>query len=134
MVLSDADVQTPERLAAALRHGHVDTVFITTALFNAMVTAVPDCFAAAGEVLVGGEQLNPRVMRRWYRDNAGSDTRLFNIYGPTESTTFALCHPVPGTSTGTWCRSAGPCRRRVRSWSFRARSGSPRPVRSANSC
>ncbi|HET6856178.1 MAG TPA: amino acid adenylation domain-containing protein, partial [Streptomyces sp.] len=95
VVLGDADVQTPERLAAALRRERVDTVFITTALFNAMVTAVPDCFAAAGEVLVGGEQLNPRVMRRWYRDNADSDTRLFNIYGPTEATTFALFHPIP---------------------------------------
>ncbi|MFQ3558322.1 amino acid adenylation domain-containing protein [Streptomyces gramineus] len=95
VVLRDGDVQDPERLAAALRSERVDTVFITTALFNATVTAVPDCFAAAGEVLVGGEQLNPRVMRRWYRDNAGSDTRLFNIYGPTESSTFALCHPIP---------------------------------------
>ncbi|MFJ9909231.1 amino acid adenylation domain-containing protein [Streptomyces sp. NPDC101152] len=95
VVLGDGDVQTPERLAAALRRGRVDTVFITTALFNTMVTAVPDCFAAAGEVLVGGEQLNPRVMRRWYQDNADSGTRLFNVYGPTESTTFALCHPIP---------------------------------------
>ncbi|WP_435863936.1 amino acid adenylation domain-containing protein [Streptomyces phaeochromogenes] len=95
VVLSDGEAQTPERLAAALRHEGVDTVFVTTALFNAMVTAVPDCFASVGEVLVGGEQLNPHVMRRWYRDNADSGTRLFNIYGPTESTTFALCHPIP---------------------------------------
>ncbi|MCH5671083.1 non-ribosomal peptide synthetase [Streptomyces gilvus] len=95
VILRDADVQTPERLAAALRHRRVDTVFVTTALFNAMVTAVPDCFAAAGQVLVGGEQLNSRVMRRWYQDNADSGTRLFNVYGPTESTTFALCHPIP---------------------------------------
>ncbi|MFG3254890.1 amino acid adenylation domain-containing protein [Streptomyces sp. NPDC048172] len=95
VVLRDEDTQTPERLAAALRRGRVDTVFVTTALFDAVVSAVPDCFAAAGEVLVGGEQLNPRVMRRWYRDNADSGTRLFNIYGPTESTTFALCHPIP---------------------------------------
>ncbi|MFE4964309.1 amino acid adenylation domain-containing protein [Streptomyces sp. NPDC056660] len=95
VVLRDGDVQSPERLATALRRERVDTVFVTTALFNATVTAVPDCFAAAGEVLVGGEQLNPRVMRRWYRDNAGSGTRLFNIYGPTESSTFALCHPIP---------------------------------------
>ncbi|MFF4244835.1 amino acid adenylation domain-containing protein [Streptomyces sp. NPDC001822] len=95
VVLRDAEVQTPESLAAALRRERVDTVFITTALFNAVVTAVPDCFAAAGEVLVGGEQLDSRVMRRWYRDNPGSGTRLFNIYGPTECTTFALCHPIP---------------------------------------
>ncbi|WP_432160000.1 amino acid adenylation domain-containing protein [Streptomyces sp. NRRL F-5630] len=95
VVLRDADVQDPERLAAALRRERVDTAFVTTALFNAVVTAVPDCFAAAGQVLVGGEQLNSRVMRRWYRDNADSDTCLYNAYGPTESTTFALCHPIP---------------------------------------
>jgi amino acid adenylation domain-containing protein len=95
VVVSGEDVQTPERLAAALRRGRVDTVFVTTALFNTMVTAVPDCFASAGEVLVGGEQLDPRVMRRWYRANADSGTRLFNVYGPTESTTFALCHQIP---------------------------------------
>ncbi|MFJ4693354.1 amino acid adenylation domain-containing protein [Streptomyces sp. NPDC088766] len=95
VILGDGDVQSPERLAAALRRGRVNTVFITTSLFNAIVTAVPDCFAAVGEVLVGGEQLNPQVIRRWYRDNAGSGTRLFNAYGPTESTTFALCHPIP---------------------------------------
>ncbi|MEU3514829.1 amino acid adenylation domain-containing protein [Streptomyces sp. NPDC006654] len=95
VILRDGDVQSPERLAAALEHGRVDTVFITTALFNAVVTAVPHCFAGAAEVLVGGEQLDAGVMRRWYRDNAGSGTRLFNAYGPTESTTFALCHAIP---------------------------------------
>ncbi|MEV0125878.1 amino acid adenylation domain-containing protein [Streptomyces sp. NPDC050703] len=100
VVLGDEDAQTPERLAAALRRERVDTCFVTTALFNAVVTAVPDCFAAAEQVLVGGEQLNAAIMRRWYRDNAGSRTRLFNVYGPTESTTFALCHPIPRDFSG----------------------------------
>ncbi|MFI2025123.1 amino acid adenylation domain-containing protein [Streptomyces olivaceoviridis] len=100
VILRDADVQTPERLAETLRREWVDTVFVTTALFNAVVTAVPWCFATAGQVLVGGEQLNARLMRRWYRDNAGSGTRLFNVYGPTESTTFALCHPIPREFAG----------------------------------
>ncbi|MEV8123408.1 amino acid adenylation domain-containing protein [Streptomyces sp. NPDC085944] len=100
VLLSDGDVQTPGGLAAALRYKSVDTVFVTTALFNAMVTAVPECFAAAGEVLVGGEQLDARLMHRWYRDNPDSGTRLFNIYGPTESTTFALCHPIPRDFNG----------------------------------
>uniref|UniRef100_UPI0034DFB4C2 amino acid adenylation domain-containing protein n=1 Tax=Streptomyces flavofungini TaxID=68200 RepID=UPI0034DFB4C2 len=95
VVLGDGDVQTPERLAEALRRERVDTCFVTTSLFNAVVTAVPDCFAAARQVLVGGEQLNAPLMRRWYRDNPGSRTRLFNVYGPTECTTFALCHPLP---------------------------------------
>ncbi|WP_329034034.1 non-ribosomal peptide synthetase [Streptomyces sp. NBC_00178] len=108
VILRDADAQTPESLAQALRRERVDTVFITTALFNAVVTAVPDCFAAAGEVLVGGEQLDPRVMRRWYRDNTGSNTRLFNIYGPTECSTFALCHPIPRDFDGDVVPIGGP--------------------------
>ncbi|MFJ6183608.1 amino acid adenylation domain-containing protein [Streptomyces sp. NPDC092295] len=95
VILGDAAVQTPHELAAALLRERVDTAFVTTALFNAVVDTAPDCFAGAGQVLVGGEQLNARLIRRWYRHNAASATRLYNVYGPTESTTFALCHPVP---------------------------------------
>lgn len=95
VVIDDVTAQTPDRLAAALRRERVDTVFTTTALFNAVVDAVPECFATVDQVLVGGEQLNVTLMRRWYRDNAAAATQLHNVYGPTETTTFALCHPIP---------------------------------------
>ncbi|MER7754872.1 amino acid adenylation domain-containing protein [Kitasatospora sp. NPDC097643] len=95
VIINDADVQTPDRLAAALLRERIDTLFVTVALFNAVVDAVPDCFAGVGQVLVGGEQLNARLIQRWYRHNADSPTRLHNVYGPTETTTFALCHPIP---------------------------------------
>ncbi|MEV0607418.1 amino acid adenylation domain-containing protein [Polymorphospora rubra] len=100
VVLDDETAATPDRLAAALRAGRVDTLFITVALFNAVVDRVPDCFAGIGQVLVGGEQLNARLIRRWYADNAASGTQLFNVYGPTEATTFALCHPIPRDFAG----------------------------------
>ncbi|MCX4461412.1 amino acid adenylation domain-containing protein [Streptomyces sp. NBC_01728] len=95
VILRDVDVQTPELLTAALRRERIDTLFVTVALFNAVTTAVPDCFATVGQVLAGGEQLNAPVIRRWYRHNTRSRTRLFNAYGPTETTTFAFCHPIP---------------------------------------
>ncbi|MCB5906083.1 non-ribosomal peptide synthetase [Streptomyces pinistramenti] len=96
VILADEDVQTPDALAAALRREDVDTLFVTTALFNAVTHEVPDCFSSVRQVLIGGEQLNARAVSRWYRHNAAtSATRLFNVYGPTESTTFALCHPIP---------------------------------------
>ncbi|MEV0440450.1 amino acid adenylation domain-containing protein [Streptomyces spectabilis] len=95
VILGDETVQDPEALAAALERLRVDIVFITVALFNAVVTEVPHCFSSVGQVLTGGEQLNARLIRRWYRDNADSGTRLHNVYGPTEATTFALCHPIP---------------------------------------
>ncbi|MEV6561611.1 amino acid adenylation domain-containing protein [Nocardia sp. NPDC051756] len=95
VIIDDATAQTPDRLAATLRRERVDTVFTTTALFNAVVDAVPECFATVDQVLVGGEQLNVTLMRRWYRDNADASTQLHNVYGPTETTTFALCYPIP---------------------------------------
>ncbi|MEZ0089214.1 amino acid adenylation domain-containing protein [Streptacidiphilus sp. EB129] len=95
VILGDEAVQTPHRLAAALLRERIDTLFLTVALFNAVVDTVPDCFAGVGQVLVGGEQLNARLIRRWYEHNGASGTRLHNVYGPTESTTFALCHPIP---------------------------------------
>ncbi|MFF1379355.1 amino acid adenylation domain-containing protein [Streptomyces sp. NPDC058308] len=95
VVIGDEDVQSPERLAAVLRRERVHSAFVTTALFNAVVDTEPGCFSGLTELLVGGEQLNAPLVRRWYRHNAGSSTRVHNIYGPTECTTFALHHPIP---------------------------------------
>ncbi|MGW1045385.1 amino acid adenylation domain-containing protein [Streptomyces sp. NPDC002547] len=94
IVLGD-ELQSPPLLAAALRNLRIGTLFITVSLFNAVVDKVPDCFASADQILIGGEQLNAHVIRRWYATNAGSNTVLFNVYGPTEATTFALCHAIP---------------------------------------
>ena len=95
VILDEETVQTPELLSAALRDKQVDTMFITAALFNAVVDQVPDCFSTVGQVLVGGDQLNASLIRRWYRDNPDAPTQLYNGYGPTETATFALCHAIP---------------------------------------
>ncbi|MGW7416124.1 amino acid adenylation domain-containing protein [Streptomyces sp. NPDC054863] len=95
VILDDETVQTPEVLAAELERLRIDVLFITVALFNAVVDKVPHCFSGIGQVLVGGEQLNARLITRWYRHNSASETRLHNVYGPTEATTFALLHPIP---------------------------------------
>ncbi|MEE1800999.1 amino acid adenylation domain-containing protein [Streptomyces sp. JV176] len=100
VILGDEAVRTPHELAAALERERIDTVFVTTALFNAVVDTVPDCFSGVGQVLVGGEQLNAALIRRWYEHNASSATRLHNVYGPTEATTFALCHAIPRDFAG----------------------------------
>ncbi|MDH6214267.1 non-ribosomal peptide synthetase [Streptomyces pseudovenezuelae] len=100
VVLDDAQVHSPHQLAGVLSERRVDTLFITVALFNAVVEQVPDCFATTEQVLVGGEQLNARIIRRWYAANPTSRTVLHNVYGPTEATTFALCHPIPRDFNG----------------------------------
>ncbi|WP_217142964.1 non-ribosomal peptide synthetase [Streptomyces sp. AC627_RSS907] len=95
VVLDDTDVHSPDRLARKLRTNRVDTLFITVALFNAVIDKVPGCFSDAAQVLIGGDRLNAPLIRRWYDANPASSTILHNAYGPTEATTFALCHPIP---------------------------------------
>lgn len=95
VILDDGVVHDPLRLAGALRDRAVDTVFITVALFNAVVDQVPDCFATTRQVLVGGERVDAGILHGWYRANPDARTVLHNVYGPTEATTFALCFAVP---------------------------------------
>jgi amino acid adenylation domain-containing protein len=95
VVIPDSDLQDPPTLAARLVAERIDTLFVTGSLFSAIVDQHPRCFATMRQVLVGGEQLNAGAVQRWYRANPDRAGRIFNAYGPTECTTFALSHPVP---------------------------------------
>lgn len=74
------------------RHG-VTTMWLTSALFNAIVDDDPTCLRGLRQILVGGEALSPRHVRRAM--DALPETRFINGYGPTETTTFACCHSIP---------------------------------------
>jgi amino acid adenylation domain-containing protein len=100
VILADDTVGDPRALADALVRLRVDTMFVTATLFNAVAEAVPDSFATVRQVVIGGEQLNAPLIRRWYRANPGSPTRLHNGYGPTEATTFALSYAIPREFAG----------------------------------
>ncbi len=95
VILDDETIAAPRALADALRRERVDAMFVTTSLFNAVAEAEPGCFSTVGQVLIGGEHLNAGLIRRWYDRNPASETQLYNAYGPTEATTFALIHPIP---------------------------------------
>ena len=95
VILDEATVAAPDRLAEALLATSVDTMFITAALFNTVVEQLPHCFTGVRQLLVGGDQLNAALIRRWYRDNPDAATRLYNGYGPTETATFALSYAIP---------------------------------------
>ncbi|MDS0134188.1 MULTISPECIES: AMP-binding protein [unclassified Amycolatopsis] len=95
VILDDETVRDPQAFADALVRERIDTMFVTATLFNAVAETVPGSFATVRRVVIGGEQLNAPLIRRWYRANPDSPTRLQNGYGPTETTTFALSYPIP---------------------------------------
>jgi amino acid adenylation domain-containing protein len=70
-----------------LRRYEISTMFLTTALFDLIARAEPAAFASLGTLLFGGEAVDPVVVRRVL--DAGPPNRLVQVYGPTETTTFA---------------------------------------------
>lgn len=90
--LGHAVILSPEDFAAALQTHRINTLFLTTALFNQMAHAVPDAFRTVRSLLFGGEAADPECVRRVV--HAGPPERLIHVYGPTENTTFTSWYPV----------------------------------------
>jgi amino acid adenylation domain-containing protein/non-ribosomal peptide synthase protein (TIGR01720 family) len=78
---------SPPQFAAEIRRRGISVMFLTTALFNQMVSEAPDAFTTVRCLLFGGEACDPKRVRELLAGNPPQ--RLLHVYGPTESTTFA---------------------------------------------
>ncbi|TDQ54293.1 non-ribosomal peptide synthetase [Actinorugispora endophytica] len=79
-------------LGRAIADGGVTGTFLTSALFSVIADEFPDCLAGMREVWVGGESVSAKACLRVL--DRCPDLALVNGYGPTECTTFAVCHPL----------------------------------------
>ena len=104
-ILEKDQLLSPAAFRDALRRYRIDTMFLTTAVFNEHAARSPGLFASLGTLLVGGEAADPRAVSRVLA--AGPPRRLSNIYGPTEATTFALCYEVPADGDELACVPIG---------------------------
>ncbi|WP_342342629.1 condensation domain-containing protein [Streptomyces scopuliridis] len=103
--VAEADLSASVVRAAVARG--VSGLFLTKALFDVLAEEDPGCFAGLGEVWTGGEAASGVAMGRVL--DACPGTELVHVYGPTESTTFAVCGPVGGVDTeGTTVPLGGP--------------------------
>jgi amino acid adenylation domain-containing protein len=91
-ILADDTVLHPERLSAAISERGITALFLTTALFNEIARAKPATWQGLDTLLVGGEAADPATFRLVLASKPPA--RLVNIYGPTETTTFAAFHEV----------------------------------------
>jgi D-alanine--poly(phosphoribitol) ligase subunit 1 len=80
------------QLGQVLRANGITVLFLTTALFNAVVDEAPNTLASVRTILTGGEAHSIKHMADAVRTYGPG--RLVHVYGPTESTTFATFHPV----------------------------------------
>lgn len=81
---------TPTGLQEHLQRHRITTLFLTTSLFHQMVEQAPGMFRGLRNLVFGGEAANAHSVNAVLA--AGAPGRLVNGYGPTETTTFAVCH------------------------------------------
>lgn len=83
----------PEELMRCIRDNGVTTAWLTSTLFNTIVTVKPDALGGLEELLIGGETLSvPHVRKALELLPA---LQIINGYGPTENTTFTCCYRIP---------------------------------------
>ncbi len=83
---------TLEGIGRAIREHGVTTLWLTSALFNAMVDERLSDLRSLRQLLAGGDVLSVSHVRKALAES--KTTRLINGYGPTESTTFACCQTI----------------------------------------
>ncbi|MFE7467339.1 amino acid adenylation domain-containing protein, partial [Streptomyces sp. NPDC057499] len=92
VVVAEAELSAPV-VRDAVASG-VTALWVTAALFGVLVEEDPACFAGLREVWTGGDAVPAAAAQRLLEACPG--VVLVNGYGPTESTTFAVCGPLAG--------------------------------------
>lgn len=96
-VVQELPAPSLDDLADFLVGRRIDNAWLTSSLFNAMVEDRCDALGQLSQLLVGGERVSARHARSFLR--AFPRVRLINGYGPTENTTFTLCHSITQEDT-----------------------------------
>ena len=80
------------RFADVLARERVTLLYMSVGLFNQYVTTMAQVLAQLRYLFVGGDSLEPGVIRRVL--SSMPPQHLLNAYGPTECTTFATTHLI----------------------------------------
>ncbi|MFE9425690.1 non-ribosomal peptide synthase/polyketide synthase [Kitasatospora sp. NPDC006697] len=97
IVVAPSGGLTSAGLARVVAEHGVSWLFLTIGLFGLFAEEDPGCFAGLRQVWTGGDTVAPVLVAR-VRE-ACPDTVVVNVYGPTETTTFATAAPVAHTES-----------------------------------
>ena len=91
-VVQEDALPSLETLGEFLVAQRITDTWLTSALFNVMVEDQLPSMGGLQQLLVGGERVSPQHARLMLK--AHPKVRLIDGYGPTENTTFTLCHTI----------------------------------------
>ena len=89
---------SPTDLAREFQKNKINTLFLTTALFNQIASEAVEAFTNFRYLLFGGERVEPRWVERVLGEVKVE--HLLHVYGPTETITFATWFEVKAVEEG----------------------------------
>lgn len=93
LIVPQSVVFDPETLnRVVVQHG-VTAMFLTVGLFNEYVDTLEEAFGRLRYLLTGGDALVPSIMALAL-NKSRRPQHLVNVYGPTETTTFATAYEI----------------------------------------
>ena len=92
-VLFPGNIPTAKSLRDAIDKYGITILWLTTALFNAIIDDDSQALSGIKQLLIGGEALSVAHVQKALLTLPF--TQIINGYGPTESTTFTCCYPIP---------------------------------------
>ncbi|MGX5439995.1 amino acid adenylation domain-containing protein [Bacillus thuringiensis] len=87
VVIEKDTVININKLGNLIKQEKISVMFITTALFNALVDMKIECLTNIRKILFGGERISVSHAKKAL-EYMGKD-KIIHVYGPTESTVFA---------------------------------------------
>ena len=93
LCLVDNDViLNRDKLEKAIESLDITIMWLTSSLFNQLSQDKPDMFKKLNYLLVGGEVLSSKHINQVRK--SCPNLKVINGYGPTENTTFSICHLI----------------------------------------
>ncbi|QEI43192.1 Linear gramicidin synthase subunit B [Dolichospermum sp. UHCC 0315A] len=92
-VIFPESIPTAKSLSEEIHKHGITVLWLTSALFNSIIDDDPQALSGIKQLLIGGEALSLAHVNRAYETLPF--TQIINGYGPTESTTFTCCYPIP---------------------------------------
>ncbi|MFN7415110.1 MAG: amino acid adenylation domain-containing protein [Dolichospermum sp.] len=92
-VLFPESIPTAKSLSEEIHKHGITVLWLTSALFNSIIDDDPQALSGIKQLLIGGVALSLAHVNRAFETLPF--TQIINGYGPTESTTFTCCYPIP---------------------------------------
>ncbi len=90
-LLEKSQIFDMDLLVKHAEHYKVNTIFVTTVLFNQLVEYALPMLQQFKYILFGGERANVNSIQKFLAQ--GYKTKLVQVYGPTETTVFTTYYP-----------------------------------------